>query len=166
MNILDLNALLALCAELEKKNKLLMRISASYTKAIALMEEQSYDLATEELDFQNAVFAELSDLGKNSAAIPCEYEDIRDKALAYLPHSNKSPQHSAALKKAAEEIELYTRLVKNCKTLNEKLTFLVTEKKSESERHIEASKNRRKINAGYNAQYSPKKGSIIDVSTK
>jgi len=163
MNISDTSAVKDLCAEIERINELLKRINASYTKALACAENQEFDLLAEELDIQSAIFAEISEIGGTARFPFDELEEIRRKAAGHISRCDTSDPLYAILNKTAAGIDTYNRLLKNCKTLNEKLTFLITEKKAESERHITALKNRRLINSGYNkAEYTSAKGSIVD----
>jgi hypothetical protein len=156
MNISDIDVLQDLCVEIERKNELLKRINASYTNALACVESESFDLLAEELDNQSAIFAELSEIGAPG------YESIRSQAARYVSQCGSSDPLYTILNKTAAAVDTYNRLLKNCKTLNEKLTFLVTEKKTQSQRNISALKNRRMINSGYNAEYTSAKGSIVD----
>lgn len=162
MNISDIDALQDLCVEIERKNELLKRINASYTKALACVESKFFDLLAEELDNQSAIFAELSEFGEPGHIACGDYESIRSQADRYVSQCGSSDPLYTILNKTAAAIDTYNRLLKNCKTLNEKLTFLVTEKKTQSQRYISALKNRRLINSGYHAEYTSAKGSIVD----
>ncbi|MGI6202545.1 MAG: hypothetical protein ACOYID_03980 [Eubacteriales bacterium] len=165
MNILDIDKLQALCDELERKNRLLKRISDSYSKALHLMEEQDYEALALELENQNAVFAKLSEPGCSLPVHESELSGIRGKALAYLSRCGSNKRLAAALKKTAENIDLYGRLLRNCKTLCEKLVFHASAKKADAERYISTAKNRRLVNAGYSTQIGPLKGTLVDFKS-
>ncbi|HHW24144.1 MAG TPA: hypothetical protein GXX22_01665 [Clostridiales bacterium] len=164
MSYIDAGTLETLCAVLEQRCKALSRISSLYASALELIEKGEYEPACDVLESQNSLFEELFKI--ELPVSERELAGIREMSQAVLS-GKAGGRLDEAKRKAAEKTELYFRLLKNCKTLNEKLAFVAAKKKEESERHITAAKNRRLINAGYGKQAGPVKGALVDYkSTK
>jgi hypothetical protein len=162
MNIFDKGALKILSDEISRKNELLKLLNTSYTKALEYMDRQNDSALLEELDAQNELFGAINGSDKKETDSACDYDSAFKEAVAYLSRCGTDDELHHALKKVTDDIKAYRKLLKNCKTLNEKLVYRVNEAKTESELHIQALKNRRLIKSGYNTDYSSEKGLLIN----
>jgi hypothetical protein len=165
MSAIDSVAVKELSEEINRKNELLKRLIASYTKAIGFIENRNYDSINSELDIQSKIITEIDGYDTKSSSISWDYASLKKKAAEYFSKYRAADEIYPILNKTAADVETYGRLLKNCGVLCEKLTYLINEVKTESEQFILAQKRRRKIDYGYNNSYTHKAGAIIDYKS-
>lgn len=143
----------------EQKITLLKCLSVMYTSAIKLLEEENYDSFLEKLDQQEIIQNSIDGIEIQIKTIAGEYTD---KNEIHIILSGKNDACVPHLKKLSDDVLTSHKLLKNCKALNEKLTYRVEYVRKDLSEKMVTSKNRRIINTGYSSYNPSKVGLLID----
>jgi len=159
------NSQFLLVEELEKSVSqeiiLLKCLNVMYTCALDFFDKESYDEFLEKLEQQQIIENSLDGVEFQITDLAAKYND-KNVINALLNGSIEVSTCPLCLKKLAEDVLVTHKLLKNCKALNEKLTYRTKDVQDEMKQKMVSSKNRKLIKAGYGSYNQSKVGLIID----
>lgn len=165
MNIFNTSEAKLFLEELMHKNKLLKRLNISYTKSLGYIDAKNYDMLTSELDIQNDIITEINNFNSDKYITAGDYYNVQERVASYILNCGIEDALYPIFIKIISDITLYNKLLKNCKSLNEKLVYQVNQKKIEFESQISALKSRRIIKNNYITDHSHEKGLLINCTS-
>jgi len=144
---------------IDNKNRLLKSLNNSYSSFLNSLEKNNYEGFFEQLDTQQNIINELYISDNTIAATVEKCGSFKNNILQLLRGDTKNA--SPYLKKLANKICLSRKLIKNSKSLNEKLIFHIKEAEKEIKNNLTIIKNKKLIRLNYKQNMS-KTGLIID----
>lgn len=148
--------------EIRNKNELLKCLNTVYTGALEFIEKQDYDGFLAMLDDQQSLIAKIDESECNISLIVSKFESDRRELLDFLLNDKDTNDVSVALKSVAHANSVSKKLLKNSKTLNEKLIYKVKEVQNGLRNNLIELKNHKLIRSAYSHNNQPKTGLIID----